>query len=79
MSAFRGYQCDGCGAVINASQRQRLVQRFEGSVLSGEVHKDLCAKCIAPFLPPEGTEVKTLRRRRKQPSGQKKAAVQPTS
>lgn len=63
MSQFRGFRCDECGTVVSVDERQKYTERFEGTLASGEVVKDLCAKCMETRLP-QSSNLRPLRRRK---------------
>jgi hypothetical protein len=65
MAQFRGFTCDDCGEVIANGQKQKYIERFEGSVASGERVMDLCAPCQQKRVP-EDVTLRSLRRRRSQ-------------
>jgi coenzyme F420-reducing hydrogenase beta subunit len=63
MSQFRGFTCDECGTVVAVDQRQKYTERFEGNLATGEIIKDLCARCMEQRLPGD-VKLRPLRRRR---------------
>lgn len=66
MAVFNGFTCDNCGNVMDADQRVKHTDRYEGAI-NGETREDLCVKCARPQV--EGKELKPLRRRKSSGQG----------
>lgn len=72
MAQFTGYQCDGCGAVIEKDDRTKKRVRYEGSVVEGDIDSDLCPDCITAEvdgLDPK-VEIKPIPRRKRKSAEQ---------
>lgn len=63
MAQFIGFECDSCGQVISAKDRNKITHKFDGPAAKGEYVEDRCSECVV--VPPH-VEMKPLRRRRTQ-------------
>lgn len=62
MAQYNGFKCDSCGTIVSPEERTKRTVRYEGKVVEGEYHQDLCRDCVSV---PEGVTLKPLRRRKR--------------
>lgn len=67
MGKYKGFTCDSCGKVVDASTRTKKRTSFEGPVIDGAFTEDLCPECA---VVPEGVNFKETKRRGPRPNGQ---------
>lgn len=50
MSEFRGFECNGCGAIVRHEERDKEVVRFVGpDGEEGSYYRDLCRRKCSPL------------------------------